>query len=146
MLLASIEPDSALESTAAALRKKHIEDFTWEYVATTLIDEYNARCTAAPDKKDAKRGRSRRKVKKKSNASDQRSSRADSKSDSEDYSDTQKTARVLAAALKLCALAKAMIRDATDAAAAGRNVTSKIIATLIQTIPIIGYQLRFSNR
>ncbi len=54
MLLASIEPDSALESTAAALRTKDIEDLSWEYVARTLIDEYNARCTAEPDKRDAK--------------------------------------------------------------------------------------------
>ena len=41
MLLASIDPNSFLESTAAALRKESSEP-TWEYVATTLIDEYSA--------------------------------------------------------------------------------------------------------
>jgi len=43
MLLASIDPECSLESTSAALRTKDPEDLTWEYVATTLIDEYNAK-------------------------------------------------------------------------------------------------------
>ena len=42
MLLASIDPNCFLESTAAALRTKESSELTWEYVATTLIDEYNA--------------------------------------------------------------------------------------------------------
>lgn len=32
-----------MESTAAALRTKDSSELTWEYVATTLIDDYNAR-------------------------------------------------------------------------------------------------------
>jgi gag-polypeptide of LTR copia-type len=47
MLLASIPPDSPLEITAAALRTKDIAELTWEYVATTLIDEYEARSMRA---------------------------------------------------------------------------------------------------
>lgn len=43
MLLASIDPSCSLESTAAALRTKAISELTWDFVATTLIDEYNAR-------------------------------------------------------------------------------------------------------
>lgn len=43
MLLASIDPKSAMEPIAAALRTKDADDLTWEYVATTLIDEYNSR-------------------------------------------------------------------------------------------------------
>lgn len=45
MLLASIDTKCSLESTAATLRTKDATDLTWEYVATTLIDEYNARRT-----------------------------------------------------------------------------------------------------
>lgn len=43
MLLASIDPTCPLESTAAALRTKEVSELTWDYVATTLIDEYNAK-------------------------------------------------------------------------------------------------------
>ena len=48
MLLASINPDSVLESTAAALRTKEVSELTWDFVATTLIDEYNARQSPVP--------------------------------------------------------------------------------------------------
>lgn len=43
MLLASIDPKCTLESTAAALRTKDIDELTWDYVATTLIDENKAK-------------------------------------------------------------------------------------------------------
>lgn len=43
MLLASIDPSCCLESTAAVLRTKDPKGLTWDYVGTTLIDEYNAR-------------------------------------------------------------------------------------------------------
>ena len=43
MLLASVDPLSNMESIAAALRTKDASDLTWEYVTTTLIDEYNAK-------------------------------------------------------------------------------------------------------
>lgn len=42
MLLASTDIKCFLESTAATLRTKAASDLTWEYVATTLIDEYSA--------------------------------------------------------------------------------------------------------
>lgn len=42
MLLASNEYTFALESAAAALRTKDNFELTWDYVAVTLIDEYNA--------------------------------------------------------------------------------------------------------
>lgn len=43
MLHASIYPDSSLEPTAAAFRTKEVSELAWEYVATTLIDEYSVR-------------------------------------------------------------------------------------------------------
>lgn len=43
MILASIYSKCNLETTAAALRTKNVEDLTWEFVTTTLIDEYNSR-------------------------------------------------------------------------------------------------------
>lgn len=59
MLLASINPDSALESTAAALRTKEVSELTWDYVATTLIDEYNARQSNGLSKSRRKKKMSR---------------------------------------------------------------------------------------
>lgn len=41
MLLTSIDPNCALESTAAALRTNEVTELTWDYVATTMIDDYN---------------------------------------------------------------------------------------------------------
>lgn len=43
MLLSSIDPKGTFDSTAATLRTKDTSGLTWEYVATTLIDEYNVR-------------------------------------------------------------------------------------------------------
>lgn len=43
ILLASIDPSCHLESSAAALRTKDSTDLTWDYVATTLMDHYNAK-------------------------------------------------------------------------------------------------------
>lgn len=43
MLLASIDPKSALDFTAAALRTKDASALTWKYFATTLKDSYTAR-------------------------------------------------------------------------------------------------------
>jgi hypothetical protein len=47
MLLAAIPIDSSLEVTAAALRTKDVAELTWEFVATTLIDESEARSMRA---------------------------------------------------------------------------------------------------
>lgn len=43
MLLASIYTNCSFRSTAADLRTKNISKLTWNYVATTLIDECNGR-------------------------------------------------------------------------------------------------------
>lgn len=48
MLLASIDPSCSLESAAAALRTQEISELTWDYVATTLTDEYNAAQICSP--------------------------------------------------------------------------------------------------
>lgn len=42
MLLASIDAQCPMESTAAALRTKVCDGLTWKYLVTTLIDKYNA--------------------------------------------------------------------------------------------------------
>lgn len=43
MVLASINPKCRLESTAAALQTKGIEELSWDFVATTLIVKDNAK-------------------------------------------------------------------------------------------------------
>lgn len=43
MLLASVEPKSDMGPMASALRTKDADELTRDYVATTLIDEYNSR-------------------------------------------------------------------------------------------------------
>ena len=63
MLLASIDPSCALESTAAALRTKDIDDLKWDYVATTLIDEYNARQTSSSNSGKGNKNRNRKNAK-----------------------------------------------------------------------------------
>eukprot|EP00171_Calliarthron_tuberculosum_P005278 IDg5278t1 len=60
MLLASINLDCVLESTAAALRTNYSAELTWDYVATTLIDEYNARQIPMTDSSRRTRNRNRR--------------------------------------------------------------------------------------
>ena len=73
MLLASIDPKCSLESTAAALRTKDVAELTWDYVATTLIDEYNARQASPASFERSGRNRKRRKNKRKGNAESQSS-------------------------------------------------------------------------
>lgn len=65
MLLASIEPQCRLKSTADALRTKHVDELTWDYVAATLIDGYNARCCSKKPPADEP-GHDRRRRKQKS--------------------------------------------------------------------------------
>lgn len=43
MLLALIDPSVFFESIVAALRTKEPSELTWNYVASTVIDEYNVR-------------------------------------------------------------------------------------------------------
>lgn len=60
-LLASMDQTSEMEPIAAALRTKDADDLTWDYVSTTLIDEYNAnRKTTTRSGKRLKRKRNRR--------------------------------------------------------------------------------------
>ena len=57
MLLAPINLDSVLEFTAAVLRTKEVSELTWDFVATTLIDEYNARQSPAPVRQSRRKKR-----------------------------------------------------------------------------------------
>ena len=102
MLLASIDPKCPLESTAAALRTKDVAELTWDYVATTLIDEYNARHTSSGPSGRGRKGKNRRKNKNKRhpNSSQSTSHLAHNESDSDDGSDIETTVRALAAAIK----------------------------------------------
>lgn len=61
MLLSSIEPFSMMEPIAAALRTKDSDDLTWEFVSTTIIDEYNAKHNTNPiGNKSGKRKKNRK--------------------------------------------------------------------------------------
>lgn len=99
MLLASIDPNCSLESTAAALRTKEITELTWDYVATTLIDEYNARQMTSAG---SGRSRSRKKGKNKTSGSSKSSANtatADHKDGnfSDDHTRNESTGRAYAA-------------------------------------------------
>lgn len=48
MLLVSINPKSTMEPITNASHNKNADDLIWDYVATTLIDEFNARHTDYP--------------------------------------------------------------------------------------------------
>lgn len=62
LLLPSIDLSYFLKSTAAAFRTKEPNELTWEYVATTVIDELNARNLLSPGKSSHKsRGKIKRK-------------------------------------------------------------------------------------
>ena len=103
MLLASIDPKCSLESTAAALRTKDVSELTWDYVATTLIDEYNAKQVSGSLNDRPGHNRNRRKTKrnKKGNADSYKSSaNARESDDTDDGSDIETMARALAVALK----------------------------------------------
>lgn len=63
MLLASIDPTSDLEAIAVALRTMDVAELTWEYVTTTLIDEYNARNMAVSRSNKGRKKRNKRKGK-----------------------------------------------------------------------------------
>lgn len=55
MLLASVEPNSSLDPTAASLRIKGVKDLTWYYIATALINYYNALQLNSPPLKGSER-------------------------------------------------------------------------------------------
>jgi len=103
MLLASLDPQCSLEATAAALRTKDISELTWDYVATTLIDEYNAKQVSIPPSESGSRNRNRRRNRRKSGSA---SGHGDGSNNNHEYthaddsSDVEITARALAVALK----------------------------------------------
>ena len=100
MLLASIDPTCSLEPTAAALRTKSISELTWDYVATTLIDEYNAR-HASSTRPNKTRNRRKNKTKSKNPSTSQTQDDPPHRDDSDsDGSEIETTARAFAAALK----------------------------------------------
>ena len=119
MLLASIDPKCVLESTAAALRTKDASDLTWEYVTTTLIDEYNAKsATGSSDTKRPKKNRSKRGNKSKN--SDKQEDGNEDSTDSEATSTTEIDPKALA-----MALTKAMSR--------GKSGSSKLWCEYCET-------------
>lgn len=100
MLLASINPKCHLESTAVALRTKDISDLTWDYVATTLIDEYNAEGVSgvvSGSKSRVKNHRNRHK--RGGNSSSKGNDHSENDNDDSD-SEIESTIRAFAAALK----------------------------------------------
>jgi len=99
MLLASIDPNCTLESTAAALRTKEVTELTWDYVATTLIDEYNARLVSSNPVNTNSAKSKKKKKKSKISTSMSASSHQDEHDDSTD-SEIEKTVQAFSAALK----------------------------------------------
>lgn len=99
MLLASIDPTCSLESTAAALRTKDVTELTWDYVATTLIDEYNAKHSNGSGLGIGNGIKNRRK-KKKANIRISNSNGIKPSNDSDDSSDVDNTVRALTVAIK----------------------------------------------
>ena len=95
MLLASIDPTSEMESIAAALRTKDAEELTWEFVSTTLIDEFRAR--RRPFSKSTMSGKRKKKNKDKRNVP--YFNNHDDESSSDEASSIQIATRALAAAL-----------------------------------------------
>ena len=95
MLLASVDPSSDMESISAALRTKDANELTWEYVTTTMIDEYNARHKLKPMSNKKGRRKSRRKLRRHQLAS----ATDDDDSSIDESIDEKRATRVLAAAL-----------------------------------------------
>lgn len=97
MLLASIDPSCSLESTAAALRTKEVSELTWEYVATTLIDEYNAKVSRGGSSGNPKKSKSKRRN---GSRSANQSGNMDNNGSGSDDSDLKTVVRALAAQLR----------------------------------------------
>lgn len=100
MLLASIDPTSNMEPIAAALRTKDADDLTWDYVATTLIDEYNARSTSKNPQKHGKQN-GRKRSKKNGKRNPRMSEYGDDASSAEEETNVDQVVRTLAAALDI---------------------------------------------
>lgn len=107
MLLASIDPHGPLESAAAALRTKNTAELTWDYVATTLIDEYNARHQSSFNSRRPNKNRTKRKQKNKRGSTASLSSKQYNYNSDSDYSDTEVSDRALSAAFKSLKLDRA---------------------------------------
>lgn len=100
LVLASIDPSCIFESTAAPLRTKRPNEHTWDYVATALLDEYNARIILSSRVSSSKnRVKIERKFKgRRSNPSEDLFDRKDS-SDHDD-SDIDRTVKAFSGALR----------------------------------------------
>lgn len=101
ILLASIDPGCVLESTSVALRAKEVSGLTWDYVTTTLIDEYYARRIPASDPSRNKRDRNRRRRKSQSSGKNRGNPQDNDGSDSDASVDFNSTTKAIAAALKM---------------------------------------------
>jgi len=82
---------------------KDISELTWDYVATTLIDEYNAKQVSVPSPETGSRKRNRRKNRRNAGTASGHgdgSNNNDDPSQAVDSSGVEVAARALAAALK----------------------------------------------
>lgn len=113
MLLASIGLNCALESIEAAHRTKEVSGLTWDYVASTIIDEYNPKPTPGSIPKF----KNRHKKSCKSTSRSQPTKDANAEDHLSSNSDTDATIRALTAALKSAW---------TDAGARGKKYTCEL--------------------
>lgn len=101
VVLAFIDFKGPLDSTSSALRTKHTSELTWEYVATTDIDENNYKQTYMVRSGSFNDNTSKRKKKLKSNVKSIKGQKNNNCSDLEDRSSEIKvTARAFAVSLK----------------------------------------------
>lgn len=99
LLLASIDLSCSLQSPDAALYTKDISELTWDYVATTLSDKYNAKLPVASSSSN-KSPTSRRRNRARAHPRSKQELTSPSTGGSEHSSDIDPTARAFAIALK----------------------------------------------
>lgn len=100
MFLASVNPSSHLEVTVADLRRKDIADLPWDYVATKLIDEYNAKHVISGSKRATRFSRKSRKNKRSINNAGSMGRDSEPNEESDSGSDVESTVNALAMGLK----------------------------------------------
>lgn len=103
MMLASIDPNCAIESTASALRTREIGELIWDYVVATLIDEYNSKQLSAQPSGRTSRGNDVRNDRRKRHGKNSSHPHKSSEKDNmvfDDNSDIESTVRAIAAAIQ----------------------------------------------
>lgn len=99
MLLASINPSSNMETIAAALRTKESKELTWDFVATSLIDEYNSKYKSEFMLSKLNKQNRNRRHKKYGKLNPHRAQNDDDDRTEEDLPNVEKVIRTLAATL-----------------------------------------------